>query len=92
MLKPAIRARAGEGYRFRDGEVAELAARTGLSQAQIRHWVTDMHRYYATDQDMARFLAGDGKVKLNRCETTPVKNRESVESHFNNSKKNGEKS
>ena len=74
VLKAAIRARAGEGYRLREGEAAGLAARTGLSQAQIRHWVSDMHRYYATDQDMERFLGGDGKVRfLNRCQDAMVK-------------------
>ena len=65
VLKAAIRARAGEGYRLRDGEAAELAARTELSKEQIYHWESDMRRYYATDQDMERFLGGGVKVRLN---------------------------
>ena len=77
-LKTALRARAGEGYRFGDGEVVDLATRTGLSEAQVRHWVSDKHNYYTTGQEMERFLAGDGKVRSNRCQNTTVRNLDQV--------------
>ena len=72
VLKTTMRARAGEGYRFRDEELEDLAARTGLSQAQVRQWASDKHRYYATEQEMEQHLAGDGKVRLKRCENAAM--------------------
>ena len=65
-LKTALRARASEGYRFRDSEEADLATRTELSEAQVRQWVFNFHQYYDTQQKKETFLAGDGKVETLR--------------------------
>jgi len=62
LLKTTMRARAGDGYRFHDEELADLAARTELSQAQVRQWAFNFHRYYDSERKKETFLAGDGKV------------------------------
>ena len=63
MLKAALRARASEGYRFSEGDVAELVGRTGLDAAQIRQWNVKANHYYTTNEAKEAFLAGDEKVK-----------------------------
>ena len=62
VLKTTMRARAAEGYRFRDEELADLADRTVLSEAQVRQWAINFHQYYETERKKETFLAGDGKV------------------------------
>ena len=65
MLKATLRSRASEGYRFSEGDVAELVERTGLDAAQIRRWNYSVHENHVTTKTKETFLAGGEKVKRN---------------------------
>ena len=67
VLKRRLLAKAGDGYRFAtddDGaEVAAVAAEAGLTPAQVKQWVVDVHDYYPMPSRRDDFLQNT-KVKL----------------------------
>ena len=66
VLKRRLLAKAGDGYRFAtddDGaEVAAVAAEAGLTPAQVKQWVVDVHDYYPMPSRRDDFLQNT-KVK-----------------------------
>ena len=73
-LKAALRARAGEGYRFSDHDIEKLATSTSLSAAQVKQWNHNILHYYQTDQAKEAYVAGNDKVSTKRCDITTLEN------------------
>ena len=71
-LKAALRARAGEGYRFSDHDIEKLATSTSLSAAQVKQWNHNILHYYQTDQAKEAYVAGNDKVSTKRCDITTL--------------------
>ena len=67
VLKRRLLAKAGDGYRFAtddDGaEVAAVAAEAGLTPAQVKQWVVDVHDYYTTTSYKTAFLEADPMIQ-----------------------------
>ena len=56
-LKRALRGAKASNYRLPEPAVAAVAAEAGLAQAQVAQWVFNVHCYYDTREQLARFLS-----------------------------------
>jgi hypothetical protein len=62
-LKRKLMTKKAANYVLEAEEVADLMAKTGLTEEQIRLWTKDLHLYYPTLEAKEKFLL-DSKVIL----------------------------